>query len=192
MVKAVIFDCFGVLYVDPSQAFYEENLADYDDLKQDLYEIDRRYDLGWMTSMERSEAASSLTGLDADAIEDALTGAYHRPNKKLIEYSQTLRPQLRVGMLSNIGTHGMDGYFSHEEQANLFDAAILSVDVGLIKPDPRVFVLAAQRLGVETSECVMIDDRSDNCDGARAAGMFAIHHQSNSDTIKQLRGMLDA
>ena len=58
---------------------------------------------------------------------------------------------------------------------DLFDDVVCSADVGLAKPDPRVYALAASRLRLEPGECVFIDDLAGNVEAARAAGMLAVH-----------------
>lgn len=55
--------------------------------------------------------------------------------------------------------------------ADLFDDVVVSADVGLAKPDPAIFRLAADRLGVTSEACLMIDDQPQHIEGARAAGL---------------------
>ena len=77
-------------------------------------------------------------------------------------------------MLSNIGGDMMDGFFSPQERQHLFDVVILSGDVKMAKPDKAIFELACERLGVELSEAVMIDDMQRTCDIVRTFGMQSI------------------
>ncbi len=94
-------------------------------------------------------------------------------------------------MLSNISVDGMDAYFDQKQREQLFDASLLSGEVGLTKPHPGIFELMAERLGVETGECVMIDDIEDNCAGADAAGMKAIHYLGNQQVQRDLALLLN-
>lgn len=57
---------------------------------------------------------------------------------------------------------------------DLFDDVVDSSDVGIRKPDARIFSLACERLGVEPSDAVFIDDHEGNVAGARAAGLRAV------------------
>ena len=52
----------------------------------------------------------------------------------------------------------------------LFDAVVISAEVGLHKPQPEIYLLAAERLGVEPAECVFVDDLRENCAGRRGGG----------------------
>lgn len=73
---------------------------------------------------------------------------------------------------------------------DLFDVVVLSGAIGIRKPDPRIYVLAAQRLGVPPEDCVFVDDLGGNLKPAKALGMATIRHTSAADTIVQLKRLL--
>ncbi|WP_053719528.1 HAD-IA family hydrolase [Saccharothrix sp. NRRL B-16348] len=73
---------------------------------------------------------------------------------------------------------------------DLFDAVITSGEVGLAKPDRRIYLLAAERLGLPAAECVFVDDLAVNVRGAAAAGMVGVHHQSVQSTLEELEILL--
>jgi len=72
----------------------------------------------------------------------------------------------------------------------LFDSMVISGEVGLHKPEPEIFELGAERLGVEPSGCVFVDDLRENCEGAEAVGMTAILHRGPDGTIPELERLL--
>jgi putative hydrolase of the HAD superfamily len=72
----------------------------------------------------------------------------------------------------------------------LFDSIVISGEVGLHKPEPEIFRLGAERLGVEPAECVFVDDLRENCGGAEAVGMTAILHRGADGTIPELERLL--
>lgn len=188
-IRAVIFDCFGVLYVDYSREFYEKNVKNYDELRLQLTDLNKQSDYGLISQEEWRDAVVELTKLNKDFVVERLRSLKVR-NEALLEFSQSLREEYKVGMLSNIGTGGMDRYFSAKDRAKLFDEVVLSSDVNLIKPHPEIFKLMAEKLGCTPGECVMIDDIEDNCSGADAAGMQAIHYTSNGQAISELHTLL--
>lgn len=71
-----------------------------------------------------------------------------------------------------------------------FDAIVLSGEVGIRKPDPRIFAEAAQRIDVAPELCIFVDDHEPNLDGARSLGMTAIHHRDPVVTREAIRAFL--
>lgn len=191
MIKAVIFDCFGVLYIDASRYFYENNVDNYDQLRPELLSLNKAYDYGLLDQADLDEAVSDLTGLELEFVSAHIQGTQQR-NHALLDYAQSLRTDYRVGMLSNIGLGAMDKFFSLEERQSLFDSVVLSGEEGMTKPHPAIYQVMAERLGVSPGDCVMIDDMEENCAGADAAGMKAIHYQDNDQLKRELQQLLSA
>ncbi|MFD1813427.1 HAD-IA family hydrolase [Rhodococcus gannanensis] len=69
----------------------------------------------------------------------------------------------------------------------LVDEVVLSGDVGMAKPDPRVYRYSARLLGVEPRECVFVDDLRVNVRAAVAVGMVGVHHVGVDATVEELR-----
>ena len=191
MIRALIFDCFGVLYVDPSHDFYEKQVPNYTELRPQLMDLNKQSDYGLITQDEWKQAVAEVTGLATEDVKQNIQGVHLR-NQALLDYSQELRASYKVGMLSNIGTGAMDGFFSKDERDRLFEAVVLSAEVGLVKPHPEIFKLMADRLGVGPGECVMIDDIEDNCAGADAAGMLTVHYRTSQQARADLEVLLEA
>lgn len=72
----------------------------------------------------------------------------------------------------------------------LVDVAVRSGEVGLRKPDPRVYALVAERLGVAPDRCVFVDDLVANVRGAVAAGMTGVLHERYDRTVVELEVLL--
>ncbi|WP_082899755.1 HAD family hydrolase [Rhodococcus phenolicus] len=66
------------------------------------------------------------------------------------------------------------------------DEVVLSGDVGVAKPDPRSYLLVAERLGLEPAQCVFVDDLVVNVRGAAAAGMVGVHHERPDVAVAEL------
>jgi putative hydrolase of the HAD superfamily len=185
VIRGIIFDCFGVLYVDASRYFYEHHVEQYATLQPELLSLNKAYDYGLLTQRELDQAVSDLTGLDLPFVSEHIQGV-HKRNEKLLEYAEELRKNYKIGMLSNIGIGAMDDFFNPTERAQFFDAVVLSGEESLTKPHPHIFELTAERLGLTPGECVMIDDVEENCRGADAAGMKTILFQSNAQVKAEL------
>lgn len=93
---------------------------------------------------------------------------------------------LRTGLLSNSwgNSYPTDGW------TDVFDDLVISGDVGLRKPDPAIYLLASQRLGLPVAECIFIDDTPHNVSAAVDLGMVGIHHRSYEETADELEAML--
>lgn len=90
---------------------------------------------------------------------------------------------LRTAMISNAEV-------APDWLPDVFDALVLSGKVGFGKPDPRIYHLAAARIGVEPAECVFVDDLIGNVRGAVAAGMVGVHHTRAATTLTELAVLL--
>ena len=75
---------------------------------------------------------------------------------------------VRTGLISN--SWGL-GIYDRLDSTELFDAVVISGEVGLHKPQPEIYLLACERLGVEPAAAVFVDDLRENCAGAEAVGM---------------------
>jgi putative hydrolase of the HAD superfamily len=96
------------------------------------------------------------------------------------------RAGLRTGLLSN----SWGASYPRHLFPDLFDAVVISAEVGMRKPEERIFRLAAELLGLEPEECVFIDDIRDNVAAAEAAGLTGVHHRGIEGTREQLAGLL--
>ena len=190
MIRAIIFDCFGVLYLNAVEHFYEHHVPEYDRLRPQLLELNRASDIGLLDQATFNQEVATLTGLELSFVAARIQGIHER-NDKLLAYAQRLRPAYKVGLLSNIGAGAIDGFFNAAERQSLFDDVVLSSDVGVVKPSPEIYELMAVKLGVLPEECVMIDDVEVNISGAKRAGMQGIIYTSYEQTVRALSEVVE-
>ena len=171
VTKAIIFDCFGVLVMSGRAALYH----DYPALKNQIYDNERQSDYGIISRSQLNEAIGQLTHLSPQVMEERYWATSVR-NESALAWVKELKQsgEYKIGLLSNIGRDWLEDVLPAEERCGLFDAEVLSSDVNVVKPSLEIFEIAAQRLGVEPFECVMIDDLLANIDGAERAGMGGI------------------
>ncbi len=94
---------------------------------------------------------------------------------------------VRTGLLSN--SWGAERY-DREALAELFDATVISGEVGLRKPEPEIYAIAAERMGMAPEELVFVDDLPGNLKPARALGMATVVHRDPATTIAELETLL--
>ncbi|GDY31284.1 HAD-IA family hydrolase [Gandjariella thermophila] len=131
-----------------------------------------------------------LRGLIVDyggVLTDTGNGDPAGGEQPLVAALRTARSRgVRTALLSNADTLG-----AASGLAGLFDAVVLSGQVGFGKPDPRIFLLAARQLGLDPADCVFVDDLSVNVRAAAGVGMVGVHHRSVEETLNELDVLLE-
>lgn len=189
MIKAVIFDCFGVIIADVLQLLCDE-LAERDPAAcAEVKDVIKAANKGMIEPHEARMRISGLLGLTLDEYRQRVVHGVAR-DEQLLGYIAGLRKQYKTAMLSNIGKDGLLLRFSEADQRQYFDAVVASGDIGYAKPEPEAYLLTAERLGVGPAECVFTDDRDSFCDAARATGMQAIHYRSFGQFRSELEKLI--
>jgi HAD superfamily hydrolase (TIGR01549 family) len=183
MIRALIFDCFGVLY-HGSLGHLRQLLPP--DRRQELNDLSMSSDYGYISRQEYFDKASEIMGMSPAEME-AITTKQHIRNELLVDYVKSMKSNYKIGLLSNVGNDVMNRLFSPAEQAELFDVVVLSSDIGMTKPNPDIFALTAIKLGVLPEECIMIDDLLINIEGARQTGMKGVVYS----TVEQAKRAID-
>lgn len=93
--------------------------------------------------------------------------------------------------LTNFTAEYVDAVRAKFPEFGLLRDVVVSAEVSLAKPDARIYEFAARRFGVETDTCIFVDDTPENVDGARTAGMQAIHFTDAETLRTQLLSALE-
>ena len=191
--EAAFFDFGGVLTTpvwDSFADFCRQEGLDPDAIKR-LFREDpealtllRRLEIGSISEEEFESAFGAKLGLkNYDRLIDSMFAGM-RPDEEMVSAVRDLRRAgIRTGLISNSWSVE---HYDRDLLANLFEDVVLSAEVHLHKPQPEIYLLAAERLGVEPSACLFIDDLRENCEGAEAVGMTAIRHRSTETTRERL------
>ena len=181
MIKAIIFDCFGVLTGSSFKEIFRQaggNLATDEPF---VDEVLTAANTGQITTPDMHQRVADFLKIPVEEWIE-FVAAREQPNKDLLAYAATLKPQYKLAILSN-ANRGILPQKLSPDQLGLFDVVIASAEVGYMKPDPAIYELTAERLGVDPAECVFIDDGQIYVDAARDVGMAAIHYK-NVDQLK--------
>ncbi len=92
-----------------------------------------------------------------------------------VELARALKKTHRVSVLSNADRSLRARLDRDHQLLDLFDDVIVSAEVGVAKPAPEIFRMAARRLGLGAEQCVFVDDLDVNVEAARTVGMSAVH-----------------
>jgi epoxide hydrolase-like predicted phosphatase len=125
-------------------------------------------------------------GEASDLIDSMFRGM--RPSEPMVAAVRDARGAgIRTGLVSNSWS---TSHYDRDLLRQLFDAVVISAEVGMHKPQREIYLLASERLGVPPSGCVFVDDLRENCAGAEAVGMTAILHREPADSIARMEELL--
>jgi len=112
-------------------------------------------------------------------------------NDELIEHLRGLRNGgLRLAMLTNNVREWEPRWRAMLPVDELFELIVDSAFVGLRKPDPAIYRLTCERLGVATEQCLFLDDLEPNVEAARELGMAAVRFVDNAQAINAMDALL--
>jgi len=107
-----------------------------------------------------------------------------------VDFIRSLRPAVKTGMITNAWPNVRHYLKDEWHVADAFDHIVVSAEVGLIKPDPRIYQLALDGLGVAPGEAVFVDDMPENIAGAEALGMHGVRFLTPDQAIGDVRALL--
>jgi epoxide hydrolase-like predicted phosphatase len=126
-------------------------------------------------------------GVSAHGLIDRMFAGSKPDDSMLDAVRAARRAGIRTGLISNSwGTRRYD----RSQLNELFDGVVISGEVGMRKPASEMYELGAERIGLEPTACVFVDDLPFNLDPAAQLGMATIHHVSAERTISELERLL--
>jgi putative hydrolase of the HAD superfamily len=182
--RAVIFDLWDTLVlwpVDDGRSFHER-MAEHVGIPKE------RFAEAWVAAYDQRatgplepsvRAVCAELGVPEERLETLIraridfTREVLVPRPGAVEVLEELRRRgYRLGLIS-VCSEEVPTLWEQTPLASLIDEAVFSCSVGVVKPDRRIYEIAAERLGVTTGECLFVDDRPEFVEGAVAAGMDA-------------------
>jgi epoxide hydrolase-like predicted phosphatase len=198
--RAVVFDIGGVLEVPTDTALdgrWERRLGlrpgeFFERLRQSGLGTDAN--LGRCSEAEFAQALGRLYALEQPATHQLLAELWGwyvgELNTELADYFRRLRPRFRTAVLSNAAEGGRREEDRRYGFATMADVLVYSYEVGIEKPDQRIYEITGQRLGVDPSEVVFLDDLEPNVAAASRLGMWAALFQSTTQAIRDVEACL--
>jgi HAD superfamily hydrolase (TIGR01509 family) len=187
MLKAVIFDCFGVIRPDRLTAAYREHGGD-PEADRDLIESTVRAANVGLISNSRQVFAERL-GISTEEWLQALDNGV-TVDLQLLGFIEGLRKTYKTAVLSNASRGRLKEIIGAEDAERCFDVIVESGSLGFAKPDPEIYEYTADRLGVRFDECLFTDDKEEYCQAARAVGMQTITYRSFDQFKSELEKLL--
>ncbi len=114
-----------------------------------------------------------------------------QPNAGMIDLMRELKAAgYRMAMLTNNVREWEPYWRSMLPVDEIFETVVDSGFVGCRKPESRIYALTLERVGAAAESCLFVDDVEVNCEGARKAGMSAVHFRDNEQAIAAIRTAL--
>ena len=111
-------------------------------------------------------------------------------DRDLVDYIRALRPMYQTALLSNAWPAVRETLEEPWRIAGIFDVITLSCEVGMAKPDPRIYAATLEALSVPAEQTIFVDDFERNIEGARRVGMAAVLFQTANQTRREIDDLL--
>jgi putative hydrolase of the HAD superfamily len=108
---------------------------------------------------------------------------------ELVDYLRSLRPRFKTALLSNASLR-LVTTLNELDVEDCFDVIVISAQVGLMKPDPAIYRLTLDRLGVEPHEAVFLDDIAENVEAAARLGIHGVLFTGRGEALNELDRLL--
>lgn len=187
-IKALILDYGGVIS-QPQSPKYVNNIlgilkVDRDDFRKIYFEKREAYDRGhtsgeeyWMSILRHFNLNPMDVDLDYLIQEDVKS--WTNINSDMIAFINDNRSKIQyLAMISNITQDSLEFIRKHYQWLELFDTLIFSYELGINKPDKRIYQACLRKLPITPNECLFVDDSVDNINAAVQIGMNAIQFSS--------------
>jgi putative hydrolase of the HAD superfamily len=189
MIKAIIFDCFGVLTTEGWQEFKQTHFSNDSDKLQEAVKLNQLADEGKISHADLLPMIAGVAGIPSEQARREIDN--YKTNTHLMDFiASSLKEHYKIGMLSNVSDDWLRNMFTSDQLA-LFDEIALSYKTGYTKPHPQAYTYIAKKLGVETSECVFVDDLSRNVSAAEKVSMRAIEYTGFNQFKNDLKEKLE-
>ncbi|MEV0824227.1 HAD family hydrolase [Nonomuraea rubra] len=141
-------------------------------------------------AFERDLAARLLTLDGVPPVAEGLLERMFAGFERVEAMYDMLRDVRRNGVRTCLLSNSWSNTYPRDDWDEVFDAVVISGEVGMRKPEPRIYQHALGMIGLDGAQCVFIDDIEANIVAARELGIAGIHHRDAATTIAELETML--
>jgi epoxide hydrolase-like predicted phosphatase len=197
-IRAVVFDVGGVLALVEPMDFdrrYEAKMGLADGaIETAMADVWAAGEIGRVTESEVHQAMHDRLGLTGEQVDMVMAEMWRQylgvANCELIEYARGLRPAYRTGILSNSFVGAREREQREYGLGDVVHELIYSHEVGMKKPDPALWELVCQRMGVAPDEMVFLDNAPELVSSAREFGIEAVLFENTAQAIAGIEARL--
>ncbi len=198
-IRAVIFDMGGVILRTEDQSGRRKWEKRFGMEPGKIADLVFGSDVAWAATIgEQPEAAVWKYAGHALKLSDAELDEFQRDfwsgdrvDMELVQFLRRLHPRVKVGILSNAWDGARAVITGRYGLGDVADTLVFSAEERMAKPDPRIYRLAAERLGIRPEEAIFVDDVLENVEVARSVGMYGIQFKNTTQTVAEIKKRLE-
>jgi epoxide hydrolase-like predicted phosphatase len=196
-IKTIFFDFGGVIqrteYQAPRQLLAQRFNLEYDDIDNIVFNsaTAKQATVGEVPVEKHWEAVAKrlkVSKEDVAAVEREFF-AGDVIDHSIMEYLRSLRPRYRTGLISNAWSD-MREYLVRQKLDDAFDTLTISAEVGVAKPEAKIYLLALEQAQVKAEAAVFVDDVPANIEACEALGMKGILFRDPLKAMNELKKLL--
>ncbi len=197
-IKAVIWDMGGVLLRTEDKTPRLDIIGRLGITLDELFDVvffsesGQKAEVGEIEEEDHWKFVGQAFGLTQMELEQLRVEFWSgdRLDKTLMEFINALRPQFATALLSNAWSGTRTNITQRYNLLDVFDKSIFSAEVGLVKPDERIYRLMLRELGIEPFQAVFIDDLPRNVEAAQGIGIHPVLFTSAEQVLEKLDVLL--
>ncbi|MCX6066035.1 MAG: HAD family phosphatase [Chloroflexi bacterium] len=196
-IKAIYFDLGGVIVRTEDKTLRTE-LGQrfgmtYDQIDRFVFgcETAKKASIGLISEEQHwRDVARRLEQPESDwqSIADAFFGG-DKIDRDMLAFIESVRPAIKTGVISN-AWNGLRDYMRKNGFLAPFDDVIVSAEVGIVKPDARIYQLALDKFGIQPEEAVFVDDMPENIAACQALGMQGVQFKTAEQVLADVKQLL--
>jgi putative hydrolase of the HAD superfamily len=183
-MQAIVFDFFGVICSEITPFVLPRYMSE-DAAVAYKASVVERADLGEIDLAEVLNHLSKLTGAAPATLEDAFWSCV-KIDAEMVALIERLKGRYKTALLSNAMRPFLNQVLEKHDLKRLFDTMVISCEEHLTKPNPAIYKLMVERLGVPAHECFFTDDNPVNVTAAKAVGMQAVQYRGMAGLLAEL------
>ena len=190
MIQAVVFDFAGVIINKAGWLWLAETFPDLEEKRDFLRDVSNKADRGDMTTQEFVQIIAEVTHTPAKEVWPEIRKRVV-VNRDLLAFIDELKKTYRTGLLSNYVYDWANEIMTDFDLYKYFDHVVISSQVRMIKPDPRIFMKTLALMETAPEETIFVDDLQKNIDAACELGikgiLYTSVHQLKTDMVPLLQ-----
>ena len=197
-VRAILFDIGGILELTPPTGWRERWRTELGlrpgELDERMMDVWREGSVGRITEQDVYTAIRQRFGLGDEQMGRFVTDMWDEylgtPNTELIDYFVGLRPRYRTGIISNSFVGAREREQERYGFEDLCELIVYSHEEGVEKPDPELYEITCERMGLQPQEAVFLDDLEENIVAANELGFQGVLFADNAQAIGEIEAHL--